>query len=62
MTVNFSFRASRLWPRLLFAAGWVVFWLAVTIGENLPLHALFVGPGMMAAALILLARKNAHGR
>jgi len=52
----------RVWPKLLFGAGWVVFGLTVVAGNRLPVPALFFGPTLMATALILMFRKNAQRR
>jgi len=53
------FSIARSWPDLLFALGWALFWLAGTAGENLPLEALLVGPGIMLGAIVFILRKRA---
>jgi|GEM_PF-3023406 len=48
--------------KLLFAAGWGVFWLTVAAGDRLPEQILFCGPVVMLAATLLLAKKGANRR
>jgi len=52
------FSIVRGWPKLLFALGWVLFWLAGTAGENLPLEALLVGPGIMLTSIVFMMRNG----
>ena len=54
----FRFAIVQGWPKLLFALGWVLFWLSGTAGESLPLEALLIGPVIMVAAIVFMMRKH----
>jgi hypothetical protein len=49
------------WPRTLVASGLILFALACMAGERLPVESLFVGPGMMLAGVIMIARDGRTG-
>ena len=49
------------WPRILVASGLFLFALACVAGESLPVESLFVGPGMMLAGVIMIARQRRNG-
>lgn len=46
--------------KLLFAAGWCLYWLAASGGERVPVGALLAGPAMMLTAMILLTRRRSR--
>jgi hypothetical protein len=46
------------WPKLLLHAGWVLFGIACLNSARLPVEALFVGPGMMAAGVAMIERNK----
>jgi hypothetical protein len=46
------------WPKLLLHAGWLVFGIACLNSAGLPVEALFVGPGMMAAGVAMIERNK----
>jgi hypothetical protein len=52
----------RQWPRLLLHAGWVLFGIACLDSPRLPVEALFVGPGMMAAGVAMIERDKRESR
>lgn len=56
------FRPKYIWSRILLVAGWGAFWLAGIAGEKLPVVAVFVGPAIMAVALVLLSRNRKYTR
>jgi hypothetical protein len=43
--------ATRRWPGWLLHGGWALFAMACVNSARLPVEALFVGPGMMLAAV-----------
>ena len=49
------------WPRTLVASGLILFALACMAGESLPVESIFVGPGMMLAGVIMIARDRRTG-
>jgi hypothetical protein len=52
------------WPKLLLHAGWALFGIACLDSARLPAEALLVGPGMMAAAVVMieLDKREARGQ
>jgi hypothetical protein len=44
------------WPYLFVWAGVLLFWLACINSEHLPVEALFVGPALMLAGVIMIER------
>jgi len=50
------------WPKLIFAAGWALFWLAGAAGRSVPVAALLVGPGVMLAGIVLSRRNRFRQR
>lgn len=56
------FRSKYIWSRILLAAGWGAFGLAVIAGEKLPVVAVLVGPAIMALALVVLSRNRNYTR
>jgi hypothetical protein len=49
------------WPRILVASGLILFALACMAGESLPVESVFVGPGIMLAGVIMIARNRRTG-
>jgi hypothetical protein len=49
------------WPRILVASGLILFALACMAGESLPVESIFVGPGLMLAGVIMIARGRRTG-
>ncbi len=56
----FSHVVASAWTKILLAFGWILFWLAASAGERVPVAAVLVGPGIMLFALILLARSKSR--
>jgi hypothetical protein len=54
-------RVMEYWPRTLVASGLILFALACFAGESLPVESIFVGPGMMLAGVIMIARDRRTG-
>jgi hypothetical protein len=46
------------WPKALVLVGWILFWLAGVAGERVPLEALFPGPALMLAGVVMIVRNN----
>jgi len=49
------------WPRILVASGLILFALACMAGERLPVESVLVGPGLMLAGVIMIARGRHTG-
>ena len=49
------------WPRILVACGLILFALACMAGDSLPVESVFVGPGLMLAGVIMIARGRRTG-
>ncbi len=62
--IRFLFKAvnGSTWSKLVFAAGWCLFWLAGSRGEDVPITVLLVGPFVMLVAIILLMRGRRRDR
>ena len=48
-------RLVRVWPEWLVASGAVLYAAGCLNAERLPLAALFIGPGIMAAGILMIA-------
>ena len=46
------------WAKMLVFGGWLLFWLAGVGGERVPVVALLVGPAMILAGVVRIARKR----
>jgi hypothetical protein len=46
------------WPKALVLVGWILFWLAGVAGERVPLEALFLGPALMLAGVVMIVRNS----
>jgi hypothetical protein len=55
-------RMLRLWPRCLVLSGAVLYAAGCLNSERLPVEALFVGPGIMFAGVVMIAgsRRRSH--
>jgi hypothetical protein len=50
------------WPHVIFRAGLLLFCLACIYSEDLPIEAVFVGPGLMLSGLIMIERNKREMR
>jgi len=46
------------WPKALVLVGWLLFWLAGVAGESVPWEALFPGPALMLAGVVMIVRNS----
>jgi len=46
------------WAKVLIFGGWLLFWIAGAGGERVPLAVLLIGPAMILAGVIRIARKR----
>ena len=46
------------WPKAVVLVGWILFWLAGVAGESVPLEALFLGPVLMLAGVVMIVRNS----
>ena len=46
------------WPKALVLVGWILFWLAGVAGERVPWEALFPGPALMLAGVVMIVRNS----
>lgn len=46
------------WTKVLIFGGWLLFWIAGVGGERVPLAVLLIGPAMILAGVVRIARKR----
>jgi len=48
------------WPGVILHSGWILFGIACLNSARLPVEAMFVGPGMMAAGVCMIEHNKWH--
>ena len=59
--LNFESWVAVRWPAVILHAGWILFVIACLNSARLPVEALFVGPGMMAAGVAMIEYNKGTG-
>jgi hypothetical protein len=52
---------TKCWPKTLVAIGLILFAATCLAGESLPVESILVGPGLMLAGVIMIARDRRTG-
>jgi len=58
---KFEAWAAEHWPAVILHTGWILFGIACLNSARLPVEALFVGPGMMAAGVAMIEYNKRTG-